>query len=370
VANPFPAAATIVTGEWRTSLSARRWRKGAQLSYRSLRMRASSTATPVRIGILGAARIAPMALIAPAQRVPEVTIAAVAARDPARARTFAAKHGIPKTHASYDELLADREIDAIYNPLPNSLHRPWTEKALAAGKHVLCEKPFTSNASEAEEVARAAARSDRVVMEAFHYRYHPLAERMREIVTGGTLGRIERIETWMCVPFLVPGDICYRLELAGGATMDVGSYAIHMLRLLAGAEPQVVRARARLSSPQVDRWMQAEVQLPDGSTGCATSSLCSLTLLRIGAYVRGTLGEMRVFNPVAPQFYHRLKVRTAAGTRVERLTREPTYYFQLRAFARAIQQGTPVLTPPSDSVANMRVIDAVYEKAGLRPRGS
>ena len=311
-----------------------------------------------------------MALLTPAKRVPGAAIVAVAARDPARARAFAAKHGIPTIHDGYQQLLADPDVDAVYNPLPNSLHHEWTRAALAAGKHVLCEKPFTSNAAEAEDIAGAAATADRVVMEAFHYRYHPVAARMREIVAGGVLGRIEHVETWMCVPFLVPGDIRYRLDLAGGATMDVGSYAIHMLRLLAGAEPEVESADARLASPEVDRCMRAEFRFADGSGGRMTASLCSIRLLKVAARVRGSLGEMRVFNPVAPQFYHHSKVRTAAGTRVERLTREPSYVFQLRAFVGAIQSGTPVLTPPSDSVATMRVIDAVYSKAGLRPRGT
>ena len=119
--------------------------------------------TPLRFGILGAARIAPMALVRPARRVTEATVLAVAARDPERARQFAARHGIPRVHPSYDALLADPEVDAIYNPLPNSLHAPWTTRALAAGKHVLCEKPFAANAAEAEEMARAAARAGRVL---------------------------------------------------------------------------------------------------------------------------------------------------------------------------------------------------------------
>src|SRR5439155_1353026 len=116
-------------------------------------------ADPLRFGILGAARIAPMALVRPARRVTEATVLAVAARDPERARQFAARHGIPRVHPSYDALLADPEVDAIYNPLPNSLHAPWTTRALAAGKHVLCEKPFAANAAEAEEMARAADRA-------------------------------------------------------------------------------------------------------------------------------------------------------------------------------------------------------------------
>ena len=128
---------------------------------------------PVRIGILGAARIAPMALIKPARGNAEVVVAAVAARDVSRAQAFAAKHGIARVHDSYEALIADPDLDAVYNPLPNGLHGRWTRAALAAGKHVLCEKPFTANAAEAREIAELAAKSDRVVMEAFHYRYHP-----------------------------------------------------------------------------------------------------------------------------------------------------------------------------------------------------
>src|SRR3954453_3465142 len=131
---------------------------------------------PLRIGILGAARIAPAALIKPARRVDEVEVAAVAARDRVKAERFASKHGIPTVHDSYESLLDDPTIDAIYNPLPNGLHGRWTIAALEAGKHVLCEKPFTANADEAEQVAEVEAATGLVAMEAFHYRYHPLAQ--------------------------------------------------------------------------------------------------------------------------------------------------------------------------------------------------
>ena len=324
----------------------------------------------VRIGILGAARIAPMALIGPSRSVAEVGIAAVAARDPGRAGAFAKKHRIPRVHASYDDLLGDPDIDAIYNPLPNSLHCRWTIRALEAGKHVLCEKPFASNAAEAEQMAEAAARSGRVLMEAFHWRYHPLAARMIEIATDGTLGRIRHIETAMCVPLPLPGDIRYRYELAGGATMDTGSYAVHMLRHLAAAEPEVTSAKARLSSPRVDRCMTADFSFADGRTGRIACSLMSSSLLRISARVTGELGEMRVLNPVMPQFFHRLTVRTANGKRVERLKGGPTYEMQLRAFAAAVTGGAPVITSPADSIANMRVIDRIYQAAGLGARGT
>jgi len=325
---------------------------------------------PLRIGVLGAARIVPTALLTPARSVPEVVVAAIAARDPRRARVFATTHRIPRALESYDELIDDPDIDAIYNPLPNGLHCAWTIRALEAGKHVLCEKPLASNAAEAEEMATAAERAGRVLMEAFHWRYHPLAARMLSIVTDGTLGRIQRIETNMCVPLPLPGNIRYDYELGGGAMMDTGCYAVSMLRHLAGAEPDVTHAEARLSSPKVDRCMNADVTFADGRTGRVRCSMLSWTLFDISARVVGDRGEMRVFNPVAPQFYHRLTVRTAEGKRVEHVPGRSTYEHQLRAFADCVTNGTPVLTSARDGVANMHVIDRIYEKAGLPLRGS
>src|SRR6187397_845824 len=173
----------------------------------------------VRIGILGAARIAPAAAIKPARKVAEATIGAVAARDRSRAQAFATKHGIPTVHENYQALIADPNLDAIYNPLPNGLHAEWTIAALEAGKHVLCEKPFTANTKEAEAVAAVAASTGLVVMEAFHYRYHPLAHRMREIVDSGELGTTRHVEAALCFPLPKFSDIRYRYDLAGGATM-------------------------------------------------------------------------------------------------------------------------------------------------------
>jgi predicted dehydrogenase len=325
---------------------------------------------PVRIGVLGAAQIAPMALIKPAAGVAGVRIAAVAARDPARARQFAQKHGIARVHPTYAELLADVELDAIYNPLPNSLHCEWSIRALEAGKHVLCEKPMAANADEAQQMADAARRTGRLLVEAFHYRYHPLAARVRSIVDSGVLGPIRHVEAHMCIPLPIPGNIRYRYDLAGGATMDTGCYAISLVRFLAGAEPEVVRATARLSSPQVDRCMTAELRFADGRTGRITCSLFSASLLRVSARVRGDTGELTVLNPFAPQFPHRIRIRTRTGTAVERVPSEPTYTHQLRAFVAAVRGGPPMATDPIDAIANMRVIDAVYEKAGLTRRGA
>jgi predicted dehydrogenase len=325
---------------------------------------------PLRIGVLGAARIAPMALIRPAREVPEASVVAVAARDPLKANQFAGKHGIARVHASYDALLADPEIDAVYNPLPNGLHAEWSIRALAAGKHVLCEKPIAANADEALRMAQAAARTGRRLVEAFHYRYHPLAARMKAIIEGGDLGTIRHIETHMCIPLPFPNDIRYRYDLAGGAMMDVGCYTISLLRFLAGAEPEVTHASARLSAPQVDRSMAADFRFADGRTGRITCALFSAWLVRVSARVRGDAGEMRVINPYAPHLWHRLSVRSARGNRVEHVAGDATYTHQLRAFVAAVRTGAPTPTEPPESIANMRVIDAVYRAAGLQPRGT
>ncbi len=328
-----------------------------------------SDPAPLRIGILGAARIAPMALVRPAQEVPGVSLLAVAARDPERARSFARKHGIPRVHPNYDALLCDPEIDAVYNPLPNALHCEWTIRALKAGKHVLCEKPMAANAEEAERMAQAAADAGRLLAEAFHYRYHPLAARLREVIQGGSLGRVQQLEVHMCVPFMIPGDIRYRLDLAGGANMDLGCYVISLLRFLSDAEPEVTCAEARLSSPQVDRCMAAEYRFADGRSARTTCSLFSSSLLRMSARVQGERGELRVFNPFAPHYFHRLKIVTPEGSRVERVRGDSTYTCQLRAFLEAVRNGKPMPTDATDAIANMRVIDAVYERSGLAPRG-
>src|SRR5882757_10829594 len=222
------------------------------------------SAAPVRIGILGAARIAPLALINPARGNTEVVVAAVAARDLSRAQAFASKHGIARVHNSYAALIADPDLDAVYHPLPNGLHGRWTRAALTAGKHVLCEKPFTANAAEAREIAELAAKSDRVVMEAFHYRYHPLTLRIEQIIASGELGKLQRVETAMCVPLPIFSDIRYNYALAGGAMMDAGCYAVHMARVFGGATPEVVSAQAKLRDPQVDRAMTVELRFPAG----------------------------------------------------------------------------------------------------------
>jgi len=323
------------------------------------------TTAPLRIGILGAARIAPNALIRPAAHNPEVAVAAVAARDAARARQFAHKHGVPTVFSSYQELIDAPDIDAIYNPLPNGLHGRWTRAALDAGKHVLCEKPFTANAEEATQIAELARQSDRVVMEAFHYRYHPLTRAAEEVIASGELGALVRVETALCFPLPKFSDIRYNYALAGGALMDAGCYAVHMARVFGGGDPEVVSAQAKLRTPEIDRAMTAELRYPAGHTGRIRCSMWSSDLLRIDARVVGEHGQLRVFNPLAPQLLHWLSVQSRRGKRIERFDRRPTYAYQLDAFAAAVLRGEPVPTSPQDSIENMTVIDAIYRAAGL-----
>ncbi|MGK8524006.1 Gfo/Idh/MocA family protein [Nocardia asteroides] len=320
---------------------------------------------PLRIGILGAARIAPAALVRPAAQRQDMVVAAVAARDPARGRAFARRNGIARVLDSYAALIADPGIDAVYNPLPNGLHGRWTKAALAAGKHVLCEKPFTANAAEAREIAALAATSDRVVMEAFHYRYHPMTRRAEEIIASGELGELLRVDTAMCFPLPRFSDIRYDYALAGGALMDAGCYAVHMARVFGGEEPEVVAATAKLRGPRIDRAMSAELRFPSGHTGRVRCSMWSSDLLRIGARVVGDRGELRVLNPVAPQLPRRLSVRSPRGRRTEKTSRRSTYAYQLDAFVAAVRHGEPVPTSPDDAVATMSVINAIYAAAGL-----
>jgi predicted dehydrogenase len=325
---------------------------------------------PLLIGTLGAAAITPGALIRPARMVAGVEVRAIAARDADRAGRFAARHGIARVHDDYDALLADPELEAIYNPLPNGLHCEWTLRALAAGKHVLCEKPLASNAEEARRMQEAAEREGLVLMEAFHWRYHPAAARLREILDSGEIGAVRHVDVKTCVPMPLPGNIRFRYELAGGSMMDIGSYAVSILRFLGGGEPEVLSAEARLSSPDVDRWMRAEYRFPDGATGSTTAALFSARLFDISARVTGTDGSLGIFNPMAPHFYHRIKVKTDSGRRSERVAGEATYTCQLRAFLEAVRGGVKLPTDGADGVANMSVIDEVYRKAGLKVRGT
>jgi predicted dehydrogenase len=354
----------------------------------------------LRIGILGAARIAGRALIEPAREVPAATVAAVAARGKARADSFALQHGIPSAYGSYEELLADPAIDAVYIPLPNALHAPWTLRAIEAGKHVLCEKPFTSNAAEAEEVARAAAGSGLVVMEAMHYRYHPLARRLASLVADGAIGTPRHVQCWTCWPVEDPDDIRYSGDMAGGALMDGGCYAIDCLDLVGLSAPAVTGALADTladvgGDAAVDRGMAARVAAAGGLTGWFESAFTRGGDFRADVYVTGDegslwlrnfvlahAGSLTLFSNDAGDSPTTVTARDSAASSDGGLGRvgldaedmesgdgATTFACQLRAFTAAIFDGAPFDTTAAHAVATMKVIDDTYRAAGLPVRG-
>jgi predicted dehydrogenase len=302
-------------------------------------------------------------------------VTAVAARDRSRAEAYAAEHGIPVVHDSYEALIADPDIDAIYNPLPNSLHAPWTLRAIAAGKHVLCEKPFTSGADQAIEVAGAAERSGLVVMEAMHYRYHRLAQIMQEQVAliadpvAGPENSVRHIHCAVSFPLDGLDDIRYDYELAGGAAMDAGCYAIDCIRLLGPGEPEVVAALATEQNPDVDRAMTAFLRFPGGATAWLDVALTQGGKIRADVHVVAVQGQMRAQNFVHPHVWYRVTTRTPklSGTISSPPGESPetTYAGQLQAFAGAVLRGERFPTTPEHAIGTMELIDDIYRAADL-----
>ncbi len=323
----------------------------------------------LRIGILGAANIAQRALVEPASERDDVQLVAVAARDRGRAAEFARKHGIPHVMDSYDDVVDSADVDAIYIPLPASHHAPWSIRALEAGKHVLVEKPFATNASEARQVAHVAATSGQVLMEAFHYRYHALVLRLQEIVAMGLIGEITDIQATFNITMPDRTDIRYQLPLGGGATMDLGCYPVHLARTLMGSEPEVIAAGARVvDGGEVDEALEATLRFHGGATTTIRSSLLEQEETQ-SVHITGTLGTVDVENFVHPQNGNRITLNLESGITTEEVPRHPSSYAaQLAAFVAAVRDGVGVLTGPADSVANMEVIDAMYRAAGLAPR--
>jgi predicted dehydrogenase len=324
---------------------------------------------PFRFGILGAAKIAPNALTLPAKQVTEIEVTAVAARDPKRAREFAKTNGIPRVLASYEELIADPDLDVIYNPLPNSLHCEWSIRAMRAGKQVFCEKPIASNAIEAQQMAQVAAETGMLLVEAFHYRYHPLADRVRELIRSEAIGRLVHAEGNFSVP-IPPDNIRFDWSLAGGATMDLGCYPLHMIRYFSGMTPRVIAAKAKVGPPKIDVAMEADLELAPGVTARMTCSMAADAQLNASFVARGDRGELKVINPVGPHYGHQLTITTPGGTTNETVPGDTTYTHQLRALVAALRGDRNAFpTDATDGVIGMRIIDEVYRAAGLPPRG-
>jgi predicted dehydrogenase len=328
---------------------------------------------PLRIGVLGAARISAQSLIGPAQEL-GVRLVAVATRDRGRSEAYAQLHGIETVHNTYDDVIADPNVEAIYNPLPNSAHAPWNLAAVAAGKHVLTEKPAASNTAEAVRVHDAVVGTGLVVLEGFHYRYHPQFARLAQIVAEEVVGEFERLDVTMAMPAPGDDDLRWSWPLSGGAMMDLGCYCVHVIRSvsgLQGAEPSLVAAKAteRAGRPQVDESFEAEFRLPTGVPAYAHADMAAQAF-EMTIAVTGSRGSAVFADFVHPQDDDRLTITLHGSEHIEHLNRRSTYSYQLEAFVSAIRDGRPFPTTTADTVATMRVIDACYHDAGLLPRGT
>ncbi|QSE78241.1 Gfo/Idh/MocA family protein [Rhodococcus koreensis] len=322
--------------------------------------------TSLRIGVLGASRIAESAIVRPAQILGH-RLVAVAARDRDRAEAFAQTYGVERVVDSYADLIADPEVDVVYNPLANAFHAEWNLKAIEAGKAVLTEKPFARNAVEAKLVRRAARERGVPIMEGFHYLFHPIIQRMFGLLEDGTLGTLQRVEVVMRMPEPKPDDPRWSLDLAGGTVMDLGCYSLHVHRQLgrfAGGEPTVVAARAIERDPGVDESCDIDLVFPSGATG---SSINSMTWDRFEMTLRlvGDRGEAFAHDYPLQSGDDRITVITDSGAVVERLGTRSTYTYQLDTFARHLADGTAFPIDADDAVTTMELIDSTYRAAGL-----
>ncbi|KAK7208297.1 hypothetical protein BZA70DRAFT_287608 [Myxozyma melibiosi] len=346
-----------------------------------------STAKPLKLGILGAAKIAPAAVIKPAKLMPDkVTVYSVAARDPARAQAFAKKHGIPKTHNTYEELINDPEIDVVYIPAPNGLHYEWSTKCVDAGKPVLLEKPCASNAEQARQLFEYAESKNVLVTEAYHWYFYPGRKKVQEIIGDvDSFGEVMRFEGSLSARLKgVETDIRSSFDLAGGALMDTGCYPISWMRTMMSEEPVSAKKLTCLTydkDPRIDYFTQLEYSFasnPDKKGIIHTGLKTPFTeLYKIGVLpfmkITGTKKELTYTLPVYGNFYHDIAVKDLETGKVEHFKayvqgREAwnTYAFQLDAFYNAVTQGkAEELVSKEFSIKTMEAIDMGYVGLGL-----
>jgi predicted dehydrogenase len=318
----------------------------------------------VRWGILSTAGIGTRQVISAMQRGRHSRVDAIASRDRAKADAVAAQFGIGRSHGSYDDLLADPDVDAVYIPLPNHLHVPWSLRALDAGKHVLCEKPIGLNRAEAETLARAASQHPRLkVMEAFMYRFHPQWSRARELAAGGAIGDVRAMQTWITYFNNDAGNIRNIKACGGGALMDIGCYAISFARFIVGREPaRVIGVSERDRQFGTDRLTSAIMDF-DGPVATFT---CATQLARYQRVeIVGTDGRIEIEIPVNAPADRPSQIWFHQGAKIEEIAFEVCnqYTIQGDMFALAVLDNAPVPTPLDDAVANMRAIDAIRQSA-------
>jgi predicted dehydrogenase len=323
---------------------------------------------PVRWGVLGVAKIATEKVIPAMQKADNGQVVAIASRDATRAKEAAAQLGIARDYGSYEDLLADPEIEAIYNPLPNELHVEWTQKALAAGKHVLCEKPIALTAKEAEGLFAARAASGKLVAEAFMVRFHPQWRRVRELLRAGAIGDALAIQTLFTYRLLDPANVRNRPP-GGGGLYDIGCYAILTARFAFGAEPLRVAATYDIDPAfGTDRLASAILEFPGGRHLTFTVATQLAGAQRVT--VAGTAGRIEVMIPfnAPPDRGCEIVIDSGAdlfggGARVESFPAVDQYTLQAQAFARAVRGEAEWEFPLEDALANMKAIDACFRAA-------
>jgi predicted dehydrogenase len=323
----------------------------------------------ISFGTLGAANITPQALIYPCINEPNATIKVIAARDKQHASDFAKYHQISRVVDSYDQVVNHESCNALYNPLPISLHKNWTIEALKAGKHVLCEKSLACNEEEAAAMAQVAKSEGLILMDAFHYRYHPLFKTAKRIYDDGSLGEIQEVSAIFSIAGTPSNDdIRMNYETAGGVTMDIGCYPISWLRHLTGQEPEVVSATAETGPKYVDLMLEANFMIGN-IKGSIMGDMRANGKFAAEIRVNGERGSMIVRNPLAPHMGHVLETEIDGKREFLTVDRRTTYCYQLDAFMEAVQINTPPITDGEDAVKQMRVIDQCYLAAGLPIRG-
>ncbi len=313
----------------------------------------------LRIGLLGASKIAPKAVIAPIALRDDVVVTAVAARDLAKAQAYAEQYGIATAVEGYDALIDRDDVDLIYNALPPAAHLEWTRKAAAAGKHMLCEKPFAMTAAEARVMVDAAEAAGVVLIEAFHYRFHPMMMRALEVLASGELGPIVGAEAVFDV--VIPkreGELRWIREQGGGALMDLGCYPLHALRTLLGVEPVVRSATARWDGG-VDAALGAELDF--GGVPARIHCDMQATERKILLRVDGDKASMTLESFVHP---YRDNGGLRIGDRWEPALPMTTYEAQLDHVVEVLAGRAKPLTGGEDAVATMAAIDAIYAAAG------
>lgn len=318
---------------------------------------------PLVMGVLGVADHYHLRVRVPVAGLREVRMKGVASRDLRRAENAAARWGLERGYGSYDELLRDDEIEAVYIPLPNHLHGEWIRKCADAGKHVLCEKPLDLNHARAADAVAYAESRGIVLMEAFMYRFHPQWIRARQLVEIGEIGEPRAIHTIFSYDLQDPKNIRNIREYGGGAILDIGCYAVSSARFLLGREPsRVVSILQR--HPEFDTDVLVSAMLDFGSTqSLFTVSTTFAPQQTVSVFGTGGALTLRVPFNAYPDVPLTVTVQTGVGTRDVLCGPADQYAELFTAFARAVRSGGPAPTPPSDALANMKVLDALFHSA-------